>query len=724
MIFEVNGDVTGLRKALAQGTNSITEFGKESDELFGGLTGQLTGLTSKLSGFSGGLVGTAGALGLVAGGIFTLVSASNDYVKTYNEVSKTTGLSVTELQKLDKTFSGLGLTIESYGDINRDVLDHLGDSARDASGPLADLVANGVKLGDIKKYSTQADGGIKALADTFYQLQKAGKSTAIITNQLETLGSDGSKLISVFQKYTNVADLMNAVQSQHAILTDETAQKYAEFDKQVTQISTSFQLWKANALGPTLDDIQMLFDLMNKDWSKTDFAEMFKDFYYGGDNGIGKMLRTLDGVDPATIPGTKEYIAKHKPTSTGSDAPAAKVDAGNWVDQGKLDAARKAAETKAAAAAKALAAKKLQATKNLEQTMSQIGLSEGDIRVKTFERQQDEIIAKIKDSAKTLGLSEKETSNMLNQAYDSRTKKYKDMIDEMIGYSDPNKDIKNLSENIAAVGTNLSNSQAQKLLSDQNKRTGLVDSTSPFSNQSDLDQKKSDLQDEMNTELAISANLNQQLGTNHEEYMKRKLAITQKYNAKILAVETENTQAQIGVMAQAAGDLGTMLAGAAGEGSKAAQAAFMVQKGLSIAQIVMNIQTALSSALATPFPASLAAYAQVLSLGASIITTAKGAASGQAHSGIDEVPTMSGQNDSTWILQAGERVVQKSANKDLTNYLQNQSGKSSGDSAPVVNAPLIIQGGNVDDDAKFQSMLKKHQNSVTQAVRNSQQRTQ
>jgi hypothetical protein len=139
----------------------------------------------------------------------------------------------------------------------------------------------------------------------------------------------------------------------------------------------------------------------------------------------------------------------------------------------------------------------------------------------------------------------------------------------------------------------------------------------------------------------------------------------------------------------------------------------------------MNIQTALSSALATPFPASLAAYAQVLSLGASIVTTAKGAASGKAHSGIDTVPTMGGQNDSTWILQAGERVVQKSANKDLTSYLQNQSsGRSSGDNAPVINAPLIIQGGNQDDDAKFQSMLKKHATSVNQAVRNSQQRTQ
>lgn len=722
MIFDVTGDVTGLRRALAEGTNSIHEFGSEADDMFGGLTGNITSTAKQLLGFSGGLVGTAGALGLVVGGVYSLVSASSEYVKTYNEVAKTTGVSVEQLQKLEKQFASTGLSVESFGTINQDTLDKLGDAFRAGGGVSDDLKEYGLDIQQYNKYLNQMDGGIQAVIHTFYEMRKAGKSNAEITNVMETLASDSSHLVSTLRDYSTEQNALNAIQSQHVILTNETALKYQDFDKKVTQLSSTFQLWKAEALGPTLDDIQSLFDLMNKDWTKTDFMTMFRNFYYGGDNAIAKMLRQLDGVDASTIKGTQENLAA-LPKAV-QEAPVT-IPKDGWVDQGKVDAERKAAAQKTEQAAKQAEAKRLQATKNFETAMSSIGMSEGEIRIKTFQRQQDVMIKGIKDSASTLKLSEQDTTQFLEQAYDSRAKKFKDMIDDMIGYSDPNKDLRQLSQNVAAVGNNLTGDQAQRMLNDQSKRTGLVDGSNPFTNQSDLDQKKTDLQNEMQLELTLNAQLNSQLGTAHEDYMKRKQAITEKYNSKILAVETQNTQAQIGVMAGAAGDLGTLLSGAAGEGSKAAEAAFAIQKGLSIAQIVMNIQTALSSALATPFPASLAAYAQVLSLGASIVTTAKGAASGKAHSGIDEVPTMAGQNDSTWILQAGERVVQKSANKDLTNYLQNQSASTGTyNSSPVINAPLIIQGGGVDDDAKFQSMLKKHAASVSQAVRNSQQRTQ
>ena len=133
----------------------------------------------------------------------------------------------------------------------------------------------------------------------------------------------------------------------------------------------------------------------------------------------------------------------------------------------------------------------------------------------------------------------------------------------------------------------------------------------------------------------------------------------------------------------------------------------------------MNLATALSSALATPFPASIAAYAQVLTLGMSLISTAAGATSGQFHGGVDELP--SGMDNKSFVLKAGERVVQPEANKKLTKFLDNQStNKSSGDI--TVNAPLLVQGSTGDEDAKFTEMLKRHQNSVVQAVRNSQQR--
>ena len=731
LIFEVDGNVTGLRRALAQGANSIQSFSQESGDLLGGLAGNVTNLTEKFTGFNTGLIGVAGAAGLLAGGIFTAIDASNEYVKVYNEVSKASGLTVTELQQLQKTFNGVGFDIEKFGDLNRDVLDHLGDAFRDGSGPAEDMKAYGINIQNFNKYLNQSDGGIRAVAQAFYEMQKAGKSTAEITNMLETLGSDGSKLISTFQQYTNVTDLMNAVQSEHAILTDDVAKKYQEFDTKVSQLSSTFQLWKAEALGPTLDDIQSLFDLMNKDWSKTDFMQMFRNFYYGGDNAIAKFLRQVDGVDPATVVGTKEWNKAHvdnnfppKPDATAEKA----APTGGWVDKGKVEAAAQAAASKAEAAAKAAAAKRVQAQKNLEQVVSQIGLSEGDIRVKTFKRQQDEIVQKIKESAKTLQLNEAQTSSYLTQAYDTRTKQFNSMIDEMISYSDPNKGLKDLSDNIAAVGSNLSNSQAQMLLQQQNQRVGLegqgTNEGNPFDNQAVLKQKQSDLQNEMQLELTMNAQLNEKLGTSHEEYLKRKQAITQKYNQKSLAIETQNTQAQMQVLSDSAGSIGTVMAGAFGEGSKAAEAAFAIQKGFSIANTVMKIQEALATALATPFPMNIANYAQILSMGASIITTARGAAQGQAHSGIDSVPVMGGRDESTWILQAGERVLSKNNNRDLTNFLSNQNGNGSGGegSAPVVNAPLIIQGQTQMSDAQINAMLQKHQNSVLQAVRSAQKR--
>ncbi|HHD2919853.1 hypothetical protein ACO1ZG_16235 [Enterobacter kobei] len=730
MIFEVDGDVSGLRKALSTGTQSIVEFGKESDELFGGFTKSFTDLTERFSGFNTGLVGTAGAVGLLAGGIFTAVSASNDFVKQYNEVARTSSLTVTELQQLQKTFQGVGFDVEKFGDLNRDVLDHLGDAFRDGSGPAADMKAYGLNLNEFNQYLNKSDGGIQAVAASFYKMKEAGKSTAEITNMLETLGSDGSKLVSTFEQYNNVADLMNGIHSQTVILTEENAKKFQDWDSKVESLKNNFQLFQANALAPTIDDINTLLDLMNKDWSKTDFMQMFKNFYYGGDGVIPEFLADMDGVNRAFIKNTKEWKAAAadnqfppKPTaSTEREAPK-----GGWVNKDQEAAKAKAAADKAANAAKAAAAKRVQAEKNLEQTLSQIGLSEGDIRVKTFNRQQDELVQKIKDNAKTLGKSEQEVSFMLSQAYDSRTKKFKDMIDEMIGYSDPNGNLKTLSENIAGIGGSMTNDQAKYLLEQQNQRVGLnnvgSDESNPFDNQNVLAQKQKDLQNEMQLELTLNAQLNQQLGTSHEEYLKRKNAITQKYNTKALAIEAENTQAQMQLLSDSAGSIGTMMAGAFGEGSKAAQAAFAVQKGITIANTVMKIQEALATALATPFPANLANYASILSMGASIITTAKGAASGQAHSGIDSVPTMGGKDESTWILQAGERVLSKSNNKDLTQYLSNANANGGNGNSPTnVNAPLIVQGSTNMSDQQMNEMLKKHSNGVLQATRQAQKR--
>lgn len=56
----------------------------------------------------------------------------------------------------------------------------------------------------------------------------------------------------------------------------------------------------------------------------------------------------------------------------------------------------------------------------------------------------------------------------------------------------------------------------------------------------------------------------------------------------------------------------------------------------------------------------------------------------------------------------------------MTQYLNNKGGDKGGDIK--IDAPLIIQGAGELTDSKFQSMCDKHADTITQAVRKSQQR--
>ncbi len=109
-------------------------------------------------------------------------------------------------------------------------------------------------------------------------------------------------------------------------------------------------------------------------------------------------------------------------------------------------------------------------------------------------------------------------------------------------------------------------------------------------------------------ELQLNANLLQRT----EDFEKRGADIQARYAAQAMQIVQQNTNEQMNILATATGDMGNVLAGVFGEGNKAAAAAFAIQKGINMAQITMNMQVALSEALATPFPANIAAYGQIL----------------------------------------------------------------------------------------------------------------
>ncbi|MFF6518448.1 phage tail tape measure protein [Pseudomonas aeruginosa] len=125
-----------------------------------------------------------------------------------------------------------------------------------------------------------------------------------------------------------------------------------------------------------------------------------------------------------------------------------------------------------------------------------------------------------------------------------------------------------------------------------------------------------------------------------------------------------------------------------------------------------------ANAQATAFQAQLAAFASTAAIpvvgpglapGAAAAAAAatapmvagvsSAAFAGIAHGGIDNIP-----KESTWLLDAGERVLSPSQNRDLTDFLSRAGGASGGGSSPSININTNVtvqaQPGASDEDAR------------------------
>lgn len=729
--FDIDGDTSGLQRALRQGTSSLEEFGSNAGGVIEDLTGSFSGLAG---GFGTAMTGLAGAAAIGIGGLTALVNSSREYVREMNEISRSTGLSVMQLQQLSAAFSGLGLEMDKFGDFNKDTLDKLGDAFRAGGGVSDDLKEYGLNLQQYNKYLKQADGGMQAVIHTFYAMRDAGKSQAEIVNVMETLASDSSHMISTLQQFNTEADAMTYIQGQNAAVSNEAAANYAEFEKNLDKLTTRINGTIADGLNPLVGAMNAVLDAANQ---KPHEAGLFEDLNEKIKTSKGSLQDFLDIWEKLRTAGALNYQGAALQTGSmdnGKQSVYASAQAnleglvnnfrndiatvtapqGGWKDETKerQDAQKKADQLRKQAeqAQKQADAIRLQAQRNLETALAQVGEEGFKVRLQQFDRQQKALFKTIMDSAQVLGISPKQLKEYVDAANASGTKQRNDLINSMVGYQDPNQGLKD-TNSLISYGV-LNSTQKSFLTDQQNQR---INGGNPLS-YDNTDQLLKDNQDAMNAELQQ----NDLLLKGHEDYEKRKAEITAKYNAQAIDISNQNAQQQLTIFSTTAQSLSDGMVAAFGESSGAAQAAFALSKGITIAQTVLSIQSALAQALATPWPASLANYAQVLSLGMSIISTAKGAASGQFHGGVDELPA--GMDNKSFVLKAGERVVQPEANKKLTKFLdtQEKGGSTAGDI--TVNAPLIVQGDVAGDDKKFNEMLKKHANSVTQAVRSSQRR--
>ncbi len=266
-IVTMEGDNSGLRKSTNQAIDMLDNLADKASKL--DFSGGLSSLGSSLRGLGGSAsLAVGGVLG-VTGAMVGLVKVGADYVKQYSEVSKATGLSIESLQRLEKEFSGTGLTVEKIGDINKDTLDKMGDAWANGGGIADDLESVGLKLENYAHFMTDPQGGMKAAIQVFYDMKKAGKSMAEIKFMMESLASDSSHMTSQLEKYNSAQEAMTAIQNQSVKVTEENAKKFDKFSKNIDTLENNLKGAAMTISGPLVDSLNWLFDWFNIDWEKS-----------------------------------------------------------------------------------------------------------------------------------------------------------------------------------------------------------------------------------------------------------------------------------------------------------------------------------------------------------------------------------------------------------------------------------------------------------------------
>jgi len=195
------------------------------------------------------------------------------------------------------------------------------------------------------------------------------------------------------------------------------------------------------------------------------------------------------------------------------------------------------------------------------------------------------------------------------------------------------------------------------------------------------------------TELELHRGFLEAKSITEQEYLIREQNVYQQHQDRIAQIEAARQQVQLAAGEAFFGNMAGLTKMFAGEQSNAYKAMFALEKGYALAKVLMNAPKTASDAYAAmagiPYvgPAlGVAAAAAALSYQAA---QAAGISSinlsGMAHEGIDSIP-----REGTWLLDKGERVVDRRTNADLKEFLAAGEPRQSDGTMPNVQ---IINNG-------------------------------
>ncbi|WP_336956708.1 lytic transglycosylase domain-containing protein [Acinetobacter johnsonii] len=210
----------------------------------------------------------AKALGVAVAGISAggVISFTNQTINAGNEIKKFSQLansSTRDFQYFAKGAETAGFSMEKFADVNKDVLDRLGEVSR-GEGEMMDFFERiapkiGVTAAQFKNLS-----GPEALQAYYNGLQKANLSHAEQVTYMEQLANDASMLIPLlknggegFQKWGDAAERMNA------LMSDEMITNLALAKENVQLLNLQWEGAKNTLINGSMPAIQATIDNMD-----------------------------------------------------------------------------------------------------------------------------------------------------------------------------------------------------------------------------------------------------------------------------------------------------------------------------------------------------------------------------------------------------------------------------------------------------------------------------
>lgn len=768
----ITGDNDGLRRSTDQAIDMLDQLSDKAMNL--DLSGGLKGLGGSLRGVGGSLGLVAGGFTAVAGASIAAASAVADYVKQYTEVSKSTGLTVETLQKLEKQFSGTGLTVEKFGDINKDTMDKLADAWRNGGGVADDLESVGLSIKDYAEFMNDPQGGMKAAIKVFYDMRKAGASLSDVKFMMESLASDSSHMADELQKYGSYQEAVNAINEKTVKITDEAAKEYDKFSSNMDTLGSNLKGLAAEALNPVVDGMNRLFDWFEKDWEKTKLYNALKTFnerfektrenmamanagfiskrgysttgLMGGKASFNNKpnypdrwkdkdgnLRDKDGGYVIEINKGAEEKKGFTPEAQGGG-----VKGDFKKDQEEAQKARESALKAAEKAAQEAQRRREQALKDLNALNIQM-YSQSQAAVASSNAQIVESLKKLDNALEQGVITQEQYQTKRKALIEANADNF---YNSVLGMS-PVDALQALSASKDIYNQSLADLQAQfdqKLISyeDYLKRKadleaaysaregatkGLADrkfgelssSIGGFGFEEEFAAQKAEADRQLKSD---KDNINK-AGLPEEQRMKLLEQAERKHKKTLIDIEQQAATARMSIVSDMFGGMTSALQMFGLENTAAGKAMFVAQKGAAIAQATIDTYSAANKALASaPAPMSYALAAAAVARGIANVAQIKSTSlDGMAHDGIDNIP-----REGTWLLQKGERVVDDRTNGDLKEFLSNQKSGESNVAPIEVHAPLHIAGNVNSADKMVMDAIKRHAHFVAQAVQDANRR--